>query len=225
MPPIWKTLRPYFSIFLGWANEAAARALGDERFNHPSNNTTIGWRNEGVFPGNHGATLAAACFARTLRDNSELDSALLLQACDEIAESALDGGSKMWDYIAQSQYLRCIRLSLVAGDANKAQYFLNNIRRKFKHTFVHHEWLQILVNDVLAADGKALSQESAERFEVYFDQVRDPAYVLQANKPNGINLSANLSILRLELAVIKQRYLAVQPLAGNWQDVLGLISQ
>lgn len=226
---------PYVATFLAWANEAADRALSDERFNidsdaerlngNPNWKNLRGWKTEGVYPGNHGTTLAAACFARALRDNSELDSTSLMQACDEIAESALAGGSKMWDYIAQSEYLRCVRLALVADNADKAQYFLKNIRRKFKHTFVHQEWLQALANAITEANGAPLGSEPASHFQEFFDQVRDPAYKLPSNQPGGINLSANLSILRLELAIIKQRYIQGQPLAGNWQSVLSLISE
>lgn len=226
---------PYFAIFLNWANEAADRALSDERFNidsdaerlngNPNWKNLRGWKTEGVYPGNHGKTLAAACFARALRDNSELDSLALLLACDEIAESALDGGSKMWDYIAQSEYLRCVRLALVAGNVDKAQHFLKNIRRKFKHTFVHQEWLQTLANAITESNGAPLGAEPAAHFQAFFDQVRDPAYKLPGNQPGGINLHASLSILRLELAVIKQRYIQGQPLAGNWQSVLSLISE
>lgn len=225
----------YYSTFLTWANEAADRALSDERFNidpeaerlkgNPNWGKLCGWRTEGSYPGNHGAILAAGCMASALRDGTELDQSALLLAADEIAESALDGGSKMWDYIAQSEYLRCVRLALVAGNVDKAQHFLKNIRRKFKHTFVHHEWLQKLANAITAAHGAPLGPEAAEHFQAFFDQVRNPAYRLPSNQAGGIDLYANLSLLRLELAIIQQRYLMAQPLAGNWPQVLALISQ
>jgi hypothetical protein len=218
---------PYYAIFLAWAKEGADRALSDPRFAVDPEVTrgVVGWKVEGVYPGNHGATLAAACLTRALQGNSELDAASLLLACDEIAESALAGGSKMWDYIAQSEYLRCIRLSLVAGDVEKAQFFLKNIRRKFKHTFAHQAWLQALANAISESGGKALSEAAAQHFQQFFDTVRNPDYKLPSNHPGGINLSANLSLLRLELAAIQQRYLLAQPLAGNWPQVLALISQ
>lgn len=227
---------PYYSIFLAWANEAADRALSDPRFDIDAEaerlkgtigwQKLIGWKTEGVYPGNHGSTLAAACFSRALRDGTELDQAALLLAADEIAESALSGGSKFWDYIAESEYLRSVRLALVAGNVEKAQHFLKNIRRKFKHTFVHQEWLQTLTNAITAADGAPLGPESVVHFQKFFDQVRDPACrQLPKNQPGGINLHASLSILRLELAIIKQRYILVQPLEGNWPQVLGLISE
>lgn len=218
---------PYYAIFLAWANEGADRALSDPRFAIDPEVTrgVVGWKVEGVYPGNHGATLAAARLARALQGNSELDAASLLLACDEIAESALAGGSKMWDYIAQSEYLRCIRLSLVAGDVEKAQFFLKNIRRKFKHTFEHQAWLQALVNAISESGGKAPNEAAAQHFQQFFDKVREPDYKLPSNQPGGINLFANLSLLRLELAIIQQRYLMAQPLAGNWSQVLALISQ
>lgn len=226
---------PYVATFLSWANEAADRALSDERFNidsdaerlngNPNWRNLRGWKIEGVFPGNHGKTLAAACFSRALRDDSELDETALLLAADEIAESALHGGAKFWDYIAQSEYLRCVRLALVAGDVNKAQFFLKSTRRKFKHTLVHQEWLQTLVNAIAESLPAPLAPEAALHFQTFFDEVRNPACKLPSNQPGGINLSANLSLLRLELAIIKQRYILAQPLAGHWQQVLGLISE
>lgn len=225
----------YYAIFLAWANEAADRALSDKRFNidsdaerlsgNPNWRNLRGWKIEGVFPGNHGKTLAAACFSRALRDGSELDEAALLLAADEIAESALHGGAKFWDYIAQSEYLRCVRLALVAGDVNKAQYFLKSTRRKFKHTLVHQEWLQTLVNAIAETQPAPLAPEAALHFQTFFDEARNPTCKLPSNQPGGINLSANLSLLRLELSIIKQRYILAQPLAGHWQQVLGLISE
>lgn len=226
---------PYVATFLAWANEAADRALSDERFNidsdaerlsgNPNWRNLRGWKIEGVFPGNHGKTLTAACFSRALRDGGELDEAALLLAADEIAESALHGGAKFWDYIAQSEYLRCVRLALVAGDVNKARLFLQSTRRKFKHTLVHQQWLQTLVNAIAETQPAPLAPEAALHFQTFYDEVRNPACKLPSNQPGGINLSANLSLLRLELAIIKQRYILAQPLAGHWQQVLGLISE
>lgn len=217
----------YYATFLAWANEAADRALGDPRFDiNPEEIPRMGgWRIDGVFPGNHGKTLAAACFARALRDNGELDTGSMAQAIDEIAVSALDGGSKAWDCIAQSEYLRCVRLALVAGDGARAQHLLRATRRKFKHTFVHQEWLQAFVNAVDAAAGSALSAPAAAHFQEFFDQARHPDAKLSSNQHGGTNLFANVSILRLELATIKQRYILRQPLAGNWPAILALISE
>jgi hypothetical protein len=213
---------PYAQQFLAWANEAADRALVDPRFQvEPDTFGKISWKK----PGYYGQTLAAACLSRALQANSEIDNASLVHSCDDIAGGALDGGSKSWDYIAQGMYLRCVRLCLVAGNPDKAQFFLKNIRRKFKHSFIHQEWLQTLTDAITAANGAPLAPEAAAHFQAFFNQVRNPAYQLPSNQPGGIDLSANLSILRLELAIIKQRYLLVQPLAGHWQQVLGLISE
>lgn len=135
---------PYAQTFLSWANEAADRALSDIRFTYdpdeerakgnPDPLVNRGWKVPGVFPGNHGNTLAAACFARAMRDDSALDDASLLLAADEIAQSALDTTSQEWRESPQSDYLRCIRLALIAGRVDKAQVFFKNCRRKFKFT-------------------------------------------------------------------------------------------
>lgn len=221
-------------IFLAWSIECASAALNDGRFNLDpdaercndgyDSKKSRGWRIKGIYPGNHGKTLAAACFARALRDNSELDTSALRQAGDDIVISSLHGGSSTWDYIAQSEYLRCVRLALTAGDVAHAQFLLKNVRRKFKHTFVHQEWLQELANGISAANGASLPQDLIQNFEAFFDRVRQPQARLPSNQPGGVNLSGNLSLLRLELALIKQRYVVRQPLAGNWNSILGFIS-
>lgn len=227
-------IHEYFRIYLSWAVEAADRALRDVRFTidpesdgeeHDIELKKRGWCNEGVYPGNHGSTLAGGCFAWALRDNNELDTTSLLLAADEIAESAMHGGLKFWDYVAQSEYLRSVRLSLIAGDVEKAASFFKNCRRKFKFTYVHEQWLKRLIEDIQAAGDAPLSGDAEQHFQNFFDQVRDPDAKLASNQSDGTDLFANISILRLELAIIKQRYVLKQPIAGNWKSILCLISE
>jgi len=225
----------YYLLFLSWANETANKALSDERFNidpeaeppprGEAGKKTRGWKTEGTFPGNHGKTVAAACFARALRDNSGIDNESLLLAADEIAESAIDGGMKFWDHIAQSEYLRSVRLSLIAGDVGKAEGFFKRNHRKFNFTHSHEQWLKRLIEDIQAADDRPLSGEAEQHFQRFFDQVRDPDAKLPSNQSDGTDLFANISILRLELAIIKQRYVLKQPIAGNWTSILRFISE
>lgn len=225
----------YAKTFLEWANEAADRALSDIRFTYdpdeerakgnPDPLSKRGWKIPGIFPGNHGSTLAAACFARSLRDNSELDEAALLQAAQEISESALDTTSSEWTCMPQSDYLRCIRLSLLAGRTDKAMGFFKNIRRKFKATQQHHQWLQDLCMAIEEAKGGALSEAAVVAFQTFFDVVRDPAIRSVGDEKDGSAVSTNITLLRLELALIKQRYILRQPIQGNWTAILGLISE
>lgn len=226
----------YCKIFLNWANEAADRALADERFQidpevdrstkYVPGSGCRGWKVEGVYPGNHGETLAAACLSRALRDNSELKAADLLQAADEIVETALYGGSANWIYIPQSWYLRCVRLCLLAGRIDKAQFLLKNIRRKFKHTYVHQQWLQVLCNAIEAAGEGPLASEAVDQFQEFFDEIRNPEIRgMPSDKKDGTNLFGSINLLRLELAALKQQYILRQPLAGNWRKVLESISE
>lgn len=225
----------YAKTFLSWANEAADRALSDIRFTYdpdeerakgnPDPLVNRGWKVPGIFPGNHGSTLAAACFARALRDNSVLDDASLLLATDEIAQSALDTTAQEWSETPQSDYLRCIRLALIAGRVDKAQAFFKNCRRKFKFTQEHYTWLQNLCKGIEAAEGGGLDAAAAEAFQNFFDQVRNPAIRSVGEAKNGSAVCTDVSLLRLELAIIKQRYILRMPLAGHWKEVLGLISE
>lgn len=229
---------PYVQTFLSWANEAADRALTDIRFTYdpdeerakgnPDPLVNRGWKVPGIFPGNHGSTLAAACFARAMRDNSALDDASLLLAADEIALSALDTTSQEWRESPQSDYLRCIRLTLIAGRVDKAQAFFKNCRRKFKFTQEHYTWLQNLCKGIEAAQsgaGGILDATAVEAFQDFFDQVRNPAIRSVGEEKNGNAVCTDISLLRLELALIKQRYVLQRPYAGNWSDILGLISE
>lgn len=225
----------YAKTFLSWANESADRALTDIRFTYdpdeerakgnPDPLAKRGWKIPGIFPGNHGSTLAAACFARAMRDNSALDEASLLQAASEIAESALDTTSSEWTEIPQSDYLRCVRLALIAGRIDQAQAFFKNCRRKFKYTQAHYIWLQDLCKAVGAAQGGRLAEDAVLAFQTFFDQVRNPQVRSIGNAKEGNVVCTNISLLRLELALIKQRYVLQAPVAGNWNAVLALISQ
>jgi hypothetical protein len=223
----------YFKLFLNWANEAADRALVDERFNIDQEAERLngnlnwkamkGWRNEISYPGNHGKVLAVAAFARALRDDSELDEAVVLQAIAEIAESVMAGGTKFWDAISQTNYLRSVRLALCVGCVDKAEALLKSNRRKFKWTYQHHEWLEWLCKLISKSDGAWMS-EDVQKFQEYFDLVRDPR-IQGLSESDGWQLMMNISILRLELAVLKQRYVLRQNCAGNWHSILKLISE
>lgn len=227
----------YVKTFLAWAIEAGERALSDIRFTYDPDEERLkgnpdplakrGWMIPGIFPGNHGSTLAAACFARAMRDNSALDEASLLVAAEEIAQSALDTTSNEWASYTQTQsdYLRSIRLTLIAGRVDKALALFKNNRRKFKATQVHHTWLFELCRAIEAAKGAALQPATVEAFQNFFDQVRDPLVRSVGSDKDGTTVNTNISLLRLELALIKQRYVLEQPFAGHWPAILGLISE
>lgn len=225
----------YAKTFLAWADEASDRALSDIRFTYdpdeerakgnPDPLVNRGWKVPGIFPGNHGCTLAAACFTRAMRNNSALDDASLLLAADEIAQSALDTTSQEWSESPQSDYLRCIRLALIAGRADKAQAFFKNCRRKFKFTQDHYTWLQNLCKGIEAAQGGVLDAGTVEVFQNFFDQVRDPAVRSVGEAKSGNSVCTSIPLLRLELALIKQWHILHRPYAGNWTGILGLISE
>lgn len=227
----------YVKTFLAWANEAGERALSDIRFTYDPDEERLkgnadplakrGWMIPGIFPGNHGSTLAAACLARAMRDNSALDEASLLVAAEEIAQSALDTTSNEWASYTQTQsdYLRSIRLALIAGRVDKALALFKNNRRKFKATQVHHTWLFELCRAIEAANGAALQPATVEAFQGFFDQVRNPEIRSVGSDKDGTTVSINISLLRLELALIKQRHVLLLPFEGQWTEVLGLISE
>ena len=225
----------YYFIYLAWANEAADRALEDIRFTYDPEEERVkgntdplakrGWRISGIFPGNHGAVLAAACFSRALRDNSAIDDVSLLQAAEEIATSALNTSPKEWNEIPQSDYLRCVRFSLIAGRLDKAKAFLKNCRRKFKFTQEHYAWLFQLCQNIEAANGASLDLSVVAHFNSFFDFIRNPDIHLVGEAKAGNAVCTNILLLRLELALIKQRYVLMQPYENQWLEILNLISK
>lgn len=55
--------------------------------------------------------------------------------------------------------------------------------------------------------------------------LRDPAYKLPSGRDEtGVHLGQSLMPVRLELALIKQRYVLGLPYRGQWQHIIGLTS-
>lgn len=216
----------YQGLFLEWAIAIADRALTDPRFEIESENSRKGWRNKGIFPGNHGATLAAAALARAMRDNAPPSEENCAQAAREIAQTALESKGADWDdWNTQGSYLRAVQLLLIAGEPDEAKA-LFKIKRNLKHVKVHFEWLKTFVMAIPnSAEMYVADSALAQHFDEQFDVVRNPAYIPAPRDDTvGGHLGQNLMLLRVELALIRQRYVLGQTCRANWQDIIGLIS-
>ena len=101
-----------------------------------------------------------------------------------------------------------------------------NIRLKFKHTYVHQQWLKALCNAMDTAGKSHMADVAVKQFQTFFDEVRNPELRgMPGGSKDGTNLFGNINLLRLELAALKQLYILRQPLAGNWRQVLASISE
>lgn len=219
---------PYQHLFLDWANQTAERALADPRFEVTESTRIVrGWKVEGVYPGNHGETLAAAVIARAMQDDEPLNWDLCVQAAREIAQTALESKGADWDdWTTQGSYLRAVQLLVIAGETDEAKA-LFKIKRSFKHVSIYFEWLKAFVMEIpedapMHVASRSLAQHFDERFDIY----RDPQYrPAPSDDTMGGHLGQNLMLLRLELALIKQRYVLGKTSRGHWEQIVGLISR
>lgn len=217
---------PYQHLFLEWANQVSDRTLADPRFEVEARNSRNGWRIPGVYPGNHGETLAVAALARAMRDDEAPDHDDLVQSANEVSQTALEFQGSEWNhFITQGKYLRAIQLLLIAGELEQAKALFKT-RRNFKYVKNLAEWLKSFM---LALPNQAATHvadtQLAEHFDQLFDLIRDPSYdTPKPSDASGAQLGQNLMLIRLELALIKQRYVLGLPFRGQWQQIIGLIS-
>lgn len=135
---------PYRTLFLDWAVQIADRALLDSRWDVTQEDIAATrhlrkrgdpaprwWKQEGVYPGNHGETLRNAVLAHAMQDAADPDYAKLAQAGREIIEGVTQKKRHHWDYIEQSAVMRGVHLLLIAGEVAEAKKAISLKRRGF----------------------------------------------------------------------------------------------
>jgi hypothetical protein len=152
------------------------------------------------FPMNRGEALRTAAYARALL-GEPLDTASFSQASRDI-ETHCRGTppNKLcsWDAVTQTWWLSAVRLSLLAGDVERARNLLQH-KKSFKSVKLQY--------DALAALGAAapplpiVDPKVREQFEVYFDAVRNPNYQYP---PDQILDSHKL--VMFELGLLRDKY-------------------
>lgn len=218
---------PFKEIFLQWTRESVELALGDPRFDIESANSRHGWKNPGSFPGNHGFVLAVASLIKAIEQNSDPDALNLSEAADEIITGALQTKGKAWNtYIVQGEYLRAVQLLIIAGRTDFAKSALQT-RRGFKYVESYRQWIQSILSFI--PSGAKFYEATADQksiFDKKFDAVRDPSFTtVTPDDPSDKHLGQDLMQLRLDLAIIRQKYILGRPVAENWQHIFSSISE
>ncbi|MET3443164.1 hypothetical protein ABIC94_003953 [Variovorax paradoxus] len=214
---------PYVRKFLGWAIEGLEKALVDPRF-ESDDNSMRGWKIDGIFPGNHGQVLVALALARAMRDDAEPDSAMLAQGAREIAQTEMQESGSYWSQ-AQSGYMRAINLLLIAGEVAEAKAMFKT-RKKFAYTQQHFDWLKTFATAIPDQPPHVLTDPAMhQHLQGKFDMYRNPAYVAPSKDDHGGNLTGSITMLRLEIALLKQKFILGQPIGGRWGGVIAHISE
>ncbi len=156
--------------------------------------------------------------------NSDPDASLLIEAANGILKESREArGPKWWTELEQSQFLSALQLLLIAGDIAVAKDALKG-RKSFRATHYYHDWLKTFVL-ALPDDGGLVDTAAHAHFDAFFDKVRDPDWVSPKDRDSGYNIVESRPMLRIQLAMLKQRYVVGAPIAGHWSDVIDLIAR
>ena len=212
---------PYARRFLEYAVRVAQRACHETERWLPEGD----WGNPEGRPGRvRGTLLRAKALSEALLGNGELDATLLAEAARLIlSESREARGSKFWTDVDQSKCLSAVQLLLISGDINGAKDVFK-WRKSFKPTQHYHDWLRAFTV-AISDDGSPVDARMRNHFDGFFDLVRDPDWVFPRGSKSGFNIIEDYDVLRLQLALIKQRVILGAPVSGHWNDVIDLIAQ
>lgn len=178
----------------------AERAIDEDKLTSPLSNSS--------FPLNRGVVNRAYSYARAVLGGS-LDSPALHQASLDFEEWCKGYGRRDWDSQAQANYLAAVRLAVVVGDLERARALLKS-RKSFKwHHEEHHLWSRLVERD------GAIDDALAENYDRYFDRLRDPGFIP--------DVYMETDILRLELAAIRDKYLAGEDGKIDWSRAIDSI--
>jgi hypothetical protein len=204
----------YCKKYLMWAVELANRALDDPRFSVASENSSKGWMNSPMFPGNLGEVRAVKVLANAMLTANGLDVVELMISADEIAQSALLYKGNHWDEIIQARYLYAVRLMIIAGDWLEASRLLK-VKRKFSQLPQLFEILNAIVESGLRRGVEDEDNEDIARFDAYFETIRSPKALKKARVDSG----GNRHLYIFEMALIRQRLLRIGPIFPDWDEV------
>ena len=195
---------PYVRDFLAWTIEMGEEMLGD----------TPRWETQWTVLMHAKRRLLSAVLALAygMRDNAEPDAALLKASRDDAMAAFEEATGGNWDEGAQSGYLSSIQLCLIEGEVAIAAQMLR-CKRRFAPTQEWYDWLAGLVDNIEASGNGHLTDAAAiQAFDGLFDLVRDPKY--KSRKEKGQHMLISRLFLRLQLAILRHKYIDGGPVAG-----------
>jgi hypothetical protein len=212
---------PYAPKFLGYASKIAERAYGETERKLPTGD----WGNpEGWAAGRRSSLLRVKAITDAIVANTEPDAKLLTEAAQMILDDSRQAhSSRLWTELEKSRCLSAVQLLLITGEIASAKSVFK-WRKSFKATQHYHDWLKTFT---LALPDEASGVDAGVRihFDSFFDVVRDPSWICPEGRDSGYNILEDHNILRVQLALIKQRLIIHAPIAGRWDEVIGLIAR
>jgi hypothetical protein len=210
---------PYAETFLQYAGEITSSALDETDRWLPTGD----WGNPEGWPGRvRGTLLRAKEFTGALKLNAEPNPAALVEIAQLLLSESREGASKLWTEVEQSIYLSGVELLLIAGNISAAREALK-WRKSFNLTRSYHDWLKSATM-AIPDEEASVDPERLIHFDGLFDHVRDPTWGFSGTDKLH-NIIEDHNILRIQLALIKQRVVLCKPIAGHWSDVIRLIAE
>ncbi|SOD25345.1 hypothetical protein SAMN05518800_1862 [Variovorax sp. YR752] len=154
-----------------------------------------------------------------------------LQGC---AEEVAALKNSFWDEMSQSALIECALTAAAWGRLDMAQSIIK-MRRSFKWTQRYAEWARNLIDQLAALPtGQTVAPDSAlvAHFDSLFDEIRHPTLLLRTGEVareaarRGEDISpTSWPLLRLSLAMLKQRYFLGKPeVVPGMRDLVALVS-
>jgi hypothetical protein len=163
----------------------------------------------------------ALALAEAWRDDREVDLSVTHQALVHATACSRQSRGYTWDGSAQSIYLRMVQLLLMSGDLAGARELIL-VKRSFKAVGVWYEWLRpfVLAIDLDSQRIPAIESARIEATEERFNRIRDPELKPERKQRELEFGHGNLNILRLQVAILRHKFVQGLPLAGNWAKVI-----
>lgn len=165
--------------------------------------------------------LPSMALAQATLANTDIDVDVMERSRLHAIVAAEEFASR-WRSVTESAYLRAVQNCLVIGHVPQARDLLE-AAQPFVDARRWYVWLDQLIRDIADLEpGHCLPAASSEYFQDFFDFVRDPGF--PAKKISDCYIS-EVSIVLLQMALIKRRYVLGRLLADGWHDVLLSISE
>lgn len=193
---------PEIKAFLKRTIEPADRALSEKKCESKLC--------RGSFPLNRGQVLRLHAYARSLLRGARLDLKALAQASRDFEVWCRETDAEDWDEISQPYLLAAIRMELICGDLDRADYLLRSRRCTSKQKKEQDMW-QAVVKAQREGGPPLADKTLMAKFDSIFDRNRNPY------EPE--------EIAALELGLLRDRYFGSGGKGICWTRIIDAISR